>query len=270
MIFASALVALAAFTQGVSAQLNASLCSYDATCSVNGITGVCVSISAGCCSGTTTSNLCPGSTDIKCCTNNPCSTPQGSGTCKQTSACSGTSVAGYCSGPSDVQCCVSGSSSALYGVDVSASVSSSSWSCLKSSGFGSFAIPRGYQSVGKVDPNVCTNLNNAKSAGIPYRDVYLFPCPTCSSSASSQLSSLVSYLKTNCASAWSGRVWLDVEGSQYWLGSYSSNQNWYKGLVDACNAQGVNCGVYTALSQWQAIFGSTSFAYGSNFKLVSY
>ena len=83
--------------------------------SVSGITGVCVSISAGCCSGTVTSGLCPGSSDIKCCTNNKCSTPQGSGTCKQTSACSGTSVPGYCSGPSDLQCCVSGGSSCTLG-----------------------------------------------------------------------------------------------------------------------------------------------------------
>ena len=49
----------------------------------------------GCCGGTTTSNLCPGSSDIKCCTSNPCSTPSGSGTCEQTSACSGTSYSGY-------------------------------------------------------------------------------------------------------------------------------------------------------------------------------
>jgi hypothetical protein len=76
--------------------------------SVGGVEGVCVSVSAGCCGGTTTSGLCPGSSDIRCCTNNPCSTPQGSGTCKQTSACSGTHVAGYCSGPSEVQCCIGG------------------------------------------------------------------------------------------------------------------------------------------------------------------
>ena len=91
------------------------LCSYEATCSVGGIEGVCVSISAGCCSGTVTSGLCPGSSDIKCCTSNKCSTPSGSGTCKQKSACSGTSVAGYCSGPSDLQCCVGGSSSCILG-----------------------------------------------------------------------------------------------------------------------------------------------------------
>lgn len=91
------------------------LCSYQATCSVSGIEGVCVSISAGCCSGTVTSGLCPGSSDIKCCTNNKCSTPSGSGTCKQKSACSGTAVAGYCSGPSDLQCCVSGGSGCILG-----------------------------------------------------------------------------------------------------------------------------------------------------------
>ena len=42
------------------------------------------------------------------------------------------------------------------------------------------------------------------------------------------MSVLVSYLNTNCKSQWSGRVWLDIEGSQYWLGSTSSNQAWYK------------------------------------------
>jgi hypothetical protein len=42
------------------------------------------------------------------------------------------------------------------------------------------------------------------------------------------MNSLVSYLKSNCASAWSGRVWLDIEGSQYWMSSTSSNQAWYK------------------------------------------
>lgn len=91
-------------------------CSYKATCSVSGITGVCVSISAGCCSGAVTSNLCPGDSDIRCCTNNPCSTPSGSGHCMQTSHCSsdgGKSVAGYCTGPSDLQCCVKGTSGGI-------------------------------------------------------------------------------------------------------------------------------------------------------------
>ena len=89
------------------------LCDYAATCTANGVYGACVSISGKCCEGgTVTSHLCPGSDDIKCCTNNPCSTPSGSGTCMSTSSCSaqgGTSIAHYCSGPSDLQCCVKGS-----------------------------------------------------------------------------------------------------------------------------------------------------------------
>jgi hypothetical protein len=94
---------------GTSANKDLLGCSYSATCSVGGVEGVCVSTSAGCCSGAVTANLCPGSSDIKCCTSAKCSTPSGSGTCVQTSKCSGTSVAGYCTGPSDLQCCISGS-----------------------------------------------------------------------------------------------------------------------------------------------------------------
>lgn len=205
-------------------------CSYQATCSVSGYEGACVSISAGCCGGITTSNLCPGSSDIKCCTQAACSTPSGSGTCMQTSLCSskgGKSVAGYCVGPSDLQCCVKGSSTAQYGVDVSTTITSSAASCFKSGGI-SYVVPRGYKSTGAVDTQICTSLNAAANAGITRRDTYLFPCPTCSKSASTQMSELVSYLNNNCKSAWSGRVWLDIEGSQYWLGSSSSNQNWYK------------------------------------------
>lgn len=110
------------------------------------------------------------------------------------------------------------------------------------------------QSSGQVDTNVCSNLKNAQAGGILIRDVYMFPCPTCSASAASQVSTLVNYLNANCKSAWSGRIWLDIEGSQYWTTSYTTNQvrwlsssylkksgssclfdnqNWYKSLVDA-------------------------------------
>ena len=75
--------------------IDESLCSYSDTCTVSGTEGACVSMSGGCCSsGTITSGLCPGSDDIKCCTNSKCSTPSGNGNCMQTSKCGGTSVAG--------------------------------------------------------------------------------------------------------------------------------------------------------------------------------
>jgi GH25 family lysozyme M1 (1,4-beta-N-acetylmuramidase) len=251
-------------TAGGNETQNLGSCSYTATCTAGGIEGVCVSISAGCCSGTRTSGICPGSSDIQCCTSAACSTPYGTGTCKQASACSGKSYSGYCVGPSDLQCCVSGTptpTTSVYGIDISSSLSASTASCL--AGTNSFVIPRGYKSTGAVDTAVCTSIINAANNGFKTRDTYMFPCPTCSSSASSQVSQLTSYLNSNCKSQWSGRIWLDIEGSQYWTGSTSSNQAWYKQLKDACKSSGARCGVYSSASQWSAIFGSTSWSYGS-------
>lgn len=85
-------------------------------CYSGGVEGVCVSVSAGCCSGgyADPADLCPGSQDIQCCVNTKCYTPGGSGTCMQTSLCSskgGVSDPGdYCPGPQDIQCCVIGGS----------------------------------------------------------------------------------------------------------------------------------------------------------------
>jgi hypothetical protein len=90
-------------------------CPVQATCYSGSTMGVCVSRSSGCCRGTFNSgNLCPGSDDIQCCHDAPCTTSHGSGTCMQTSLCKsngGTPDSGnYCDGPADLQCCVSGGS----------------------------------------------------------------------------------------------------------------------------------------------------------------
>ncbi len=158
-----------------------SSCSYDTTCMSGGYEGVCVSISSGCCtSGVATSGLCPGSSDIQCCTQSKCSTPSGSGTCMQSSLCSskgGTSVSGLCTGPSDLQCCVNNPTppSGVYGVDVCDTVTPTAASCFKSAGI-NYIIPRGYRSTGVVDTQVCTSMINAYNAGIATRDTYMFPC----------------------------------------------------------------------------------------------
>lgn len=39
---------------------------------------------------------------------------------------------------------------------------------------------------------------------------------------------LLEHMNTNCKNEWSGRVWLDVEGAQYWLGNFADNQAYYK------------------------------------------
>ena len=151
------------------------------------------------------------------------------------------------------------------GFDISQPMSLSTAQCMKSNGY-TTVLPRAWTSTGHVDTAACTSLNNAKSAGILNRDVYFFPCPTCSASASSQLNSMVSYLKSNCSGAWSTMIWLDVEGSQYWTGNTTSNRTWYQSLVNACAALGTSarCGVYSSYYNWESIFGSTSYVYGQS------
>lgn len=51
--------------------------------------------------------------------------------------------------------------------------------------------------------------------------------------------------------------------SQYWLSDYSKNKSWYQQLVDSCSTYGITCGIYASASQWNAIFGSTSYVYGN-------
>lgn len=62
-----------------------------------------------------------------------------------------------------------------------------------------FAIPRAYCSYGGVDYNGAANVNNARAAGIPYVDVYMFPCP--GKSATAQVNELVDYLTSNGVSS---------------------------------------------------------------------
>ena len=149
------------------------------------------------------------------------------------------------------------------GVDISQPLSASTADCFVAGGYGSILIPRAYRSDGQVDKNACGSLTAGQQAGIPQRHVYLFPCPTCGS-AGDQISALKNYL--NSCSAFNGKVWLDIEGSQYWLGDSSSNRAWYQNLVDACKSN-FNCGVYSSYYQWQGIMGSTDYAYGSNLPL---
>jgi len=187
----------------------------------------------------------------------------------QTSVCSskgGRAIAGYCVGPSNLQCCVQSTAAGQRGVDISVALTASVASCMRSSGT-SFIVPRGFRSSGSVDTHVCNSIKIASSAGIPVRDTYLFPCPRCKKSADTQMKELAAYLRANCNGQWSGRVWLDIEGTQYWLGSSAANQAWYKQLKNACATYSVSCGVYSSKVQWQAIFGSSTFSYGSELPL---
>jgi len=149
-----------------------------------------------------------------------------------------------------------------YGVDVSQPYGESTFKCLKGLNL-KYAIIRCYESVGKVDPACAGSAAAANSAGMDVH-AYMFPCPTCGGAAG-QVSDLLSYWEEHKVNV--KRLWLDIEGSQYWTSSHASNQAFYEGLVKACKNEGLKCGVYSSASQWAPIFGSTSYSYGSDLPL---
>jgi len=80
---------------------------------------------------------------------------------------------------------------ATFGFDISAACSE--FSCLHNTYGAQFMITRAWQSYGAFDSSSIGNLQNARSAGIEYTDVYMFPCR--SLSATTQMVDLISDLK---------------------------------------------------------------------------
>ena len=162
---------------------------------------------------------------------------------------------------------VAAANAATFGFDISQPISTSTAQCLKGYGY-DWIAPRAWTSTGHHDSAACTSLISAKNAGIKQRDVYMFPCPTCSASARTQIDDMITYLDDNCGAEWSGMIWLDIEGSQYWLGNSSANRTWYQDLVSACKGRfGIKCGVYASYYQWESIFGTVGYCYGSDLPL---
>lgn len=145
-----------------------------------------------------------------------------------------------------VLCACFALSLATLGIDVSQPTNV--FSCLKSSGY-SFAIVRGYQSNGVVDPNAKSNIANARNAGFQYVDVYAFPCVPCGNAAG-QATTLVNALKGSNY----GTIWMDVE-SYAWSSSLSSNQSFITSYVNAVKGAGRSVGIYSSYYNWQSIVG---------------
>ncbi len=145
-------------------------------------------------------------------------------------------------------------SQATKGVDLSTSFNN--FSCFKSNGI-SFVITRAWKSNGAFDSVSLTNIKNARSAGIPYVDVYMFPCR--GQSATSQVNSLISSL----GSANYGMIWLDVEtnpssGCGWPKNSGTANCNYVTELVNAVKSKGKTVGIYSSYYMWEDIMGAAS------------
>jgi hypothetical protein len=98
--------------------------------------------------------------------------------------------------------CLMTESLCTLGVDVSQLFSTSTYQCMKSNGY-NFAIIRGYCSYGGVDPNIVSNLNNARAAGL-ITDIYMFPCR--GKSGSAQVDQMMAAIPSNLY----GMIWIDV------------------------------------------------------------
>eukprot|EP01088_Endostelium_zonatum_P016248 TRINITY_DN430_c0_g1_i1.p1 TRINITY_DN430_c0_g1~~TRINITY_DN430_c0_g1_i1.p1 ORF type:complete len:214 (-),score=44.97 TRINITY_DN430_c0_g1_i1:55-696(-) len=145
---------------------------------------------------------------------------------------------------------------ALRGVDISQATSAAAFQCLKRDGY-DFVVIRGYESVGRIDPNVATSASHAASAGVAV-DVYIFPCQRCGNAAG-QMTTLVNYLHSHGVRF--GTIWLDIEGpGTYWSANHASNTEFIKELLDHGRSLGAHVGVYTSKSQWIPITGGATVA----------
>eukprot|EP01027_Heterolobosea_sp_BB2_P015542 GEZU01022227.1.p1 GENE.GEZU01022227.1~~GEZU01022227.1.p1 ORF type:complete len:250 (-),score=65.00 GEZU01022227.1:135-812(-) len=156
-------------------------------------------------------------------------------------------------------CFASAPAYATTGVDVSSWVGPSTFSCMKSQGI-DFAIVRGYESVGQVDPNGITTVYNARAAGIPYVDMYFFPCFRCGNPAG-QINEFYHALVAKDAIDKIGMLWFDIEGpGTYWGGSCSENINFISTLISTAESLGFKVGIYTSATQWSPIACNNVFA----------
>eukprot|EP01116_Phalansterium_solitarium_P017426 TRINITY_DN4290_c0_g1_i2.p1 TRINITY_DN4290_c0_g1~~TRINITY_DN4290_c0_g1_i2.p1 ORF type:complete len:214 (-),score=80.96 TRINITY_DN4290_c0_g1_i2:160-801(-) len=147
---------------------------------------------------------------------------------------------------------------AEWGVDVSQPTSTSSFQCMRNQG-AEFAIVRAWESIGQFDSAAPGSVAAAHAAGIPYVDVYMFPCPSCGN-PTGQMANLVNDLKSHGVSY--GMIWLDIEGPQYWSSDKQANINFISGLISQAKAMGVHLGIYTSESQWIPITGGSTIGAG--------
>ena len=103
-------------------------------------------------------------------------------------------------------------------------------------------------------------MKNARTV-FPNVDVYIFP--NTGHSASSEMSDYISALISDGVLT-TNMVWIDIEGSQYWSSSCSTNQSWLSEAISTIDSMYKGCGlsscvgIYASESQWSPIMCNTS------------
>lgn len=142
------------------------------------------------------------------------------------------------------------------------------WECLYRSNI-SFALVEGYRSKadgsnisdfgGHVVTTAPQTVCNARAAGI--RDIDLYHFPDTNINPAEQIHDTVNYFAAQNITF--GKLWIDVEGPEYWNKSCSANVAFLHGLVAATQtALGHDrVGIYASQSQWKPIMcGDKSFS----------
>ena len=55
-------------------------------------------------------------------------------------------------------------------------------------------------------------------------------------------------------------TWLDIEGAQYWMGDYATNQAFMTQLVSAARETFPLLGVYSSYYEWTSLFGDVNYS----------
>lgn len=142
---------------------------------------------------------------------------------------------------------------ATYGGDISEYYDASTFRCTIQNGW-SFVSVRSYCSYGGVDSNAPATLRQAIAAGLPYHDVYHFPCR--SQDPTSQVRS-----DFDQVNGLFGMMWFDIETNPSpgcgWSGDLASNCAFLGELIDAAHGLGIHTGVYASEYMWGRIMGDS-------------
>ncbi|QDZ18171.1 glycoside hydrolase [Chloropicon primus] len=135
-------------------------------------------------------------------------------------------------------------------VDVSSPVTAKQWSCLRGQLEVYQVIVRAWRSLGTMDANANATIAAAHAAGIDKVDVYMFPCIKCL-----QFEQQVDGMLLGLETSKYDRVWLDVEGVQYWTSSCDTNLQYFEELMAILVQRlGVTrVGVYVSPTSWKAL-----------------
>eukprot|EP00658_Telonema_sp_P-2_P007858 TRINITY_DN12929_c0_g1_i2.p1 TRINITY_DN12929_c0_g1~~TRINITY_DN12929_c0_g1_i2.p1 ORF type:complete len:214 (+),score=67.30 TRINITY_DN12929_c0_g1_i2:188-829(+) len=142
---------------------------------------------------------------------------------------------------------------ATVGGDISQEYGTSTFQCTRNEGW-DFMMTRSYRNYGAVDPAAAPNIRNAKAGGIPYTDVYHFPC-SFGQSAAAQVASDI-----NAVGRIFGTMWFDIETNPdsrcAWRSDKEENCKFLGELISAGHANGIKMGVYASVYMWESIMGS--------------